>query len=116
MATTLFESCQEIKLSDLNILKRSHRRGHDILFVDQASATKILDSGAEPRFSPLGRFIVLDDEGKISCAIDNTDGCAWTEDFWDFEGAANWLTDADFDLESYYDRYLARHEKKGAKS
>ena len=102
----------ELALSDLNVIKKKVRQDNVILFIDTASATKILDSSSGARkYRPHGLFIVIEG-GRIASAIDNSDGNAWTEDFWSVESAIKWLVNDNFDYESY----LKRHNSRAVKS
>lgn len=70
-------------------------KGVEYRIITPADAHAILiDSGPAPRYKPYGRFLLQED--GIWVAIDNSDGNAWTEEFYNKTVALNWLCEVKY--------------------
>ena len=63
--------------------------GFNITRLSVLEFVNMLSRGHEGEWSPRGMFCIKD--GDKTVAVDNRDGCAFTEEFDTLEDAANWL-------------------------
>lgn len=73
-------------------MKKYIRASKDMYKVSPEVLHMILDSAdREGDYRPLGRFYAK--EGDVWVAIDNSNGCAWTEEFPSKKAAKAWLNE-----------------------
>lgn len=80
---------------------------YDITKVSLDKLNEILDSATrEGDYKPLGKFYAYNPKSNTWDAIDNSDGCAWTEDFSTEDEAIAWLNN-EFEISDResYDRW-----------
>ena len=75
------------------------REGCPIAFVDRDTASRIIDTMVGNRYTMTGMFIDTEAETvpgtsvvlPVYCAMDNSDGCCWVEEFYHETTAISWI-------------------------
>lgn len=75
-------------------MKKYVKPANDVVKVSLEKLIEVIDSGErEGQYKPIGYFYAYDPDSRVWVAVDNSDGCAWTEEFSTEKKAIAWLNE-----------------------